>query len=57
LHVVTFECQLISFYGCLCWFHILKEAMFFMVVICFRFNFESCFISRNKVHGKILDQQ
>jgi hypothetical protein len=28
LHTVTLECQLISFYGCLGWFHILKEAMF-----------------------------
>jgi hypothetical protein len=27
-----------------------------MVVICFRFNFESCFISHNKVYGKIVDR-
>jgi hypothetical protein len=26
-----------------------------MLVICFRFNFESCFISHNKVYGKIMD--
>jgi hypothetical protein len=28
LHAVPLECQLISLYGCLCWFLILKEAMF-----------------------------
>jgi hypothetical protein len=36
LHAVTFEWQLISLYGCLCWFHILK-AMF----LCFFYVLDS----------------
>jgi hypothetical protein len=39
LHAVTLECQLISLYECLCWFHIFKEAMF----LCLLYVLDSIF--------------